>query len=181
MKDTIKIALLAVIAVSSIVTMVNTMGKGSAGSSNIAADNLSSAAAATPANPNVVKADEKSTFDPINSTEQVDNGPKTTVQFASYDHDFGTINQDSENTHVFKFTNTGTEPLIIQSANGSCGCTVPDYPKEPIAPGSTGEIKVVYKPGKQKDAQNKTVTVIANTEPKQTTLRISANVKEVVG
>lgn len=165
MKDTIKIALLAVIAVSSIVTMVNTMGKGSAGSSSTVADNLSSAAAATPSNPNVVKADEKSTFDPLNSTEPVDNGPKTTMQFASYDHDFGTINQDSENTHVFKFTNTGTEPLIIQSANGSCGCTVPDYPKEPIAPGSTGEIKVVYKPGKQKDARTRPLPLSLTRSP----------------
>ena len=52
-------------------------------------------------------------------------------------------------------------------------------PKEPIAPGGTGEIEVVYKPGKQENAQQKTVTVVANTEPKQTILRIKANVQKV--
>ncbi|MBL8011464.1 MAG: DUF1573 domain-containing protein [Flavobacteriales bacterium] len=95
------------------------------------------------------------------------------------EHDFGTIKQDSENKYVFTFTNTGKEPLLIENAQGSCGCTVPNYPKEPIAPGGTGEIEVVYKPGKQENQQNKTVTVTANTEPKQTTLRISANVQKV--
>lgn len=109
----------------------------------------------------------------------MDNTPKTTVNFANYEHDFGNIKQDSENKYVFSFTNTGTEPLIIETANGSCGCTVPNYPKAPIAPGATGDIEVVYKPGKQENAQTKTVTVIANTEPKETTLRIKANVAKV--
>jgi hypothetical protein len=180
MKETIKIALLAVIAVTLI---VNTMGQRGMLSSGTSADDTKPAmsnAAATPTPANTISEADKP-FDPLQQTEPVDNGPKTTVKFAQYEHDFGSINQDSENMHVFNFTNTGTEPLIIQSATGSCGCTVPDYPKEPIAPGATGEIKVVYKPGKQKDAQTKTVTVVANTEPKQTTLRITASVKEVAG
>ncbi|MBX2973015.1 MAG: DUF1573 domain-containing protein [Flavobacteriales bacterium] len=119
-------------------------------------------------------------FDPMaNNAAPVDNTPKTTINFAEYEHGFGNIKQDSENKHVFKFTNTGTEPLIIESATGSCGCTVPNYPKAPIPPGGTGEIEVEYKPGKQENAQTKTVTVIANTEPKETTLRITANVQKV--
>jgi len=61
---------------------------------------------------------------------------------------------------------------------GSCGCTVPDYPKHPIAPGESGELKIEYKPGKQEGKQNKTVTVTANTEPSQTVLRISADVQK---
>jgi hypothetical protein len=101
------------------------------------------------------------------------------MNFGSYEHDFGNIKQDTENKHVFSFTNTGKEPLIIESAQGSCGCTVPNYPKEPIPPGGQGTIEVVYKPGKQENAQQKTVTVVANTEPKQTTLRIKANVEKV--
>lgn len=178
MKETIKIALLAIIAVTLIVNTMGQRGMIGGGSTEDSTESMSSAAA-TPSKATTITEADKA-FDPLaKEAEPVDLGPKTTVKFASYDHDFGTINQDSENTYVFKFTNTGTEPLIIQSANGSCGCTVPDYPKEPIAPGATGDIKVVYKPGKQKDAQQKTVTVVANTEPKQTTLRISANVKEV--
>lgn len=107
-------------------------------------------------------------------------GPPTTVQFASMSHDFGKIKQDTKNVHVFKFTNTGTNPLIINSATGSCGCTVPKYPKEPIPPGGTGEIEVEYSPGKQQGTQTKTVTITANTEPAQTQLSIMANVEEVM-
>lgn len=103
----------------------------------------------------------------------------TVMSFAQMKHDFGTINQNTENEYVFTFTNDGDKPLIIETANGSCGCTVPEFPKEPIAPGATGEIRVMYKPGKQKGLQNKTVTVIANTNPRETRLNISANVMEV--
>lgn len=108
-------------------------------------------------------------------------GPPTTIAFKAMEHDFGTIKQDSENKHVFTFTNTGSNPLIIQSAKGSCGCTVPKYPQEPVPPGGTGEIEVVYKPGKQKGNQSKTVTLVANTQPEQTILNISAMVEEVEG
>jgi hypothetical protein len=104
--------------------------------------------------------------------------PKTTIQFNEMEHDFGDIYQDSKNEYVFKFKNTGNEPLIIENAVGSCGCTVPEYPKEPIKPGEEGEIKVVYSPGKQKAQQQKTVTITANTEPITTQLKIKANVLE---
>ncbi len=102
---------------------------------------------------------------------------KTGVKFAQVEHNFGSIQQDSKNTKIFKFTNTGSEPLIIEDAVGSCGCTVPKFPKEPIKPGATGEIEVVYSPGKQQGAQTKTVTITANTNPITTTLNISANVE----
>ena len=105
--------------------------------------------------------------------------PPTAVAFAETAHDFGTIKQDSKNTKVFKFTNTGDKPLLIESARGSCGCTVPNYPKQPIPPGQEGEIEVVYSPGKQKGQQTKSVTIIANTEPRTTVLQIKANVEEV--
>ena len=105
--------------------------------------------------------------------------PPTTIAFTEMEHDFGNISQDSENKKVFKFTNTGDNPLIIQNARGSCGCTVPKYPKEPVAPGESGEIEVVYKPGKQKGNQSKTVTIQANTNPEQTVLKINAMVEEV--
>lgn len=106
-------------------------------------------------------------------------GPKTTVSFAQTEHNFGNITQESENKHVFEFTNTGSEPLIISDAKGSCGCTVPNYPREPIPPGETGEIEVVYSPGKQKGNQTKTVTVTANTDPPTSKLQIRAMVEEI--
>jgi type II secretory pathway pseudopilin PulG len=111
--------------------------------------------------------------------QQKPQGPPTSLKFAQKAHDFGQIKQQTTNEKVFKFTNTGDNPLIIQSAKGSCGCTVPEYPKEPIPPGEEGEIKVVYKPGKQKGRQSKTVTIQANTNPPQTVLNITANVEEV--
>lgn len=102
--------------------------------------------------------------------------PPTTVQFEKMEHDFGTIEQNTTNPYVFSFTNTGDKPLIISDAKGSCGCTVPDYPKQPVMPGEKGEIKVIYSPGQQKNMQTKTVTITANTEPATTVLRIKANV-----
>lgn len=105
-------------------------------------------------------------------------GPPTNVSWEAMAHDFGKIKQETTNEKVFSFTNTGDNPLIIQSAQGSCGCTVPEYPREPIAPGESGEIRVEYKPGQQKGRQSKTVTIQANTNPPQTTLTISADVEE---
>jgi len=105
-----------------------------------------------------------------------DLGPKTSIQFEEMEYNFGKIEQNSRNPHTFTFTNTGEHPLIISQAKGSCGCTVPQYPREPIAPGETGEIEVVYSPGTQKNQQTKTVTITANTEPETTILRIRANV-----
>lgn len=75
--------------------------------------------------------------------------------------DFGTIEQDSDPYRVINFTNTGTEPLLITNAKGSCGCTVPTYPKEAIAPGETGEIKIRYATNRV-GAINKTVTITTN-------------------
>lgn len=103
-------------------------------------------------------------------------GPTTTITFKKMSHDFGKVKQNSENVHWFEFTNSGKEPLVISSAQASCGCTVPDYPKEPIPPGGKGRIKVVYSPGMQEGQQSKTVTITANTQPPQTILTITANV-----
>ncbi len=105
--------------------------------------------------------------------------PPTTISFSKSEHDFGKVNQDTKNEYTFEFTNTGNEPLLISDAKGSCGCTVPDYPREPIAPGETGKIGVAYSPGKQKGSQQKTVTLTANTTPTTTQLIIKADVQEV--
>ncbi len=102
---------------------------------------------------------------------------KTTVQFEKSEHDFGKLKQGDVAEYSFKFTNTGKEPLIIENAQGSCGCTVPSYPKEPVAPGASGEILVKFNSAGKSNAQQKTVTLTANTEPIQTILTIKAFVE----
>jgi hypothetical protein len=169
MNNKIQIALLSVIAIAMVAIAVALFTGDKDGSSPVVAATTKASTTAA-----------AQTFDPLASNDApVDNAPKTTINFEKYEHDFGNIKQDTENPYVFTFTNTGTEPLIIENATGSCGCTVPEYPKHPIAPGATGEIKVEYKPGKQENAQTKTVTIVANTEPKETQLRIKANVEKV--
>lgn len=83
------------------------------------------------------------------------------ITFEKDVHDYGTIKQNANGTCEFKFKNTGKEPLIISMARGSCGCTVPDWPKEPIKPGETGVIKVNYDT-KRVGPINKTVTITSN-------------------
>lgn len=89
-------------------------------------------------------------------------------------HDFGKIVQNKPVTYVFEFTNTGDSPLVITNAQGSCGCTVPSYPKEPIGPGEKGEIKVSFNAASM-GVFNKTVTITANTD-KPATLTIKGEV-----
>lgn len=102
--------------------------------------------------------------------------PTTTIEFTETEFHFGTIDEGDKVEHIFVFTNTGDEPLIIEKCKGSCGCTVPQCPKEPIAPGATAEIKVVFNSKGKKNHQEKRVTVTANTDPIQTIIKIIADV-----
>jgi hypothetical protein len=105
-------------------------------------------------------------------------GPTTVMVFEHTDFDFGSVKEGEHVKHSYKFKNTGSEPLIISTAKGSCGCTVPKWPSEPIAPGASGVIDVEFdskgKPGKQ----TKRVTVTANTVPAQSFLNITGNVEK---
>ncbi|MDP6909865.1 MAG: DUF1573 domain-containing protein [Flavobacteriales bacterium] len=92
-------------------------------------------------------------------------------------HDFGTIVQGEKVAYSFKFKNTGEGDLIITSAKGSCGCTVPEYPVEPIAPGAEGVIDVVFNSDGKSGQQNKKVTIVANTVPNTTVLAINGMVE----
>lgn len=103
-------------------------------------------------------------------------GPTTTITWNETEFDFGTIEQNEAVEHSYKFTNTGTEPLIISNAKGSCGCTVPQWPREPIAPGATGSIDVRFDSKGKKNKQNKKVTITANTEPAQSFLYLKGEV-----
>ncbi len=95
------------------------------------------------------------------------------MTFEKSEHDFGSIEQNTPQETVFKFTNTGNAPLIITNATSSCGCTVPDPPKDPIAPGQTGELLVRFN-GSGQNQVTKTITVNANTEKGSEILRIKA-------
>ncbi len=116
------------------------------------------------------------TATPTAEPETKPEGPLPVFEFEETEFDFGTINEGDEVEHVFKFKNIGEAPLIIQSARGSCGCTVPNPPKEPIGVGEIGEMLVKFNSKGKPNMQNKTVTVTANTWPKTTTLRIKAMV-----
>jgi hypothetical protein len=109
-------------------------------------------------------------------TQTASSGPTTSIQFKNEVHDFGNVDVETENSYAFEFTNTGTEPLTITNARGSCGCTVPDWPKQAIKPNETATIDVIFRPSKGQAgvAQEKTVTVEANTEPKNTIVKIKA-------
>jgi len=83
------------------------------------------------------------------------------MEFKSNTVDYGVIDQGAEPYREFEFTNKGTEPLLIKNAKGSCGCTVPEYSKNPIMPGETGVLKVRYDT-KRVGPINKTITVTTN-------------------
>lgn len=111
-------------------------------------------------------------------------GPTTSVSFEETEFDYGTVAEGEKVVHIYKFTNTGTEPMVISNAKGSCGCTVPEWPKEPIAPGATSEIRVQFdSSGKGTAAgapQSKRVTITANTDPVDTYLTIKGIVQKPV-
>jgi len=97
-------------------------------------------------------------------------------KFESETHDFGEITQGESVEYSFTFTNTGRTALVISSAKGSCGCTVPEYSSDPVGPGETGKIDVVFNSKGKTGGQNKKVTLIANTVPNQAVLTITGNV-----
>jgi Protein of unknown function (DUF1573) len=98
------------------------------------------------------------------SVVKAQNAPVMTLE--KNEVDYGTIAQGSDPFRVFKFKNTGRSPLVIQNAQGSCGCTLPEYPKQPIMPGEGAEIKVRYDTNRMGDF-TKTVTLTTN-EPTPT-------------
>ena len=95
-------------------------------------------------------------------------------------HDYGTVEYNGDGNCYFTVTNSGTDPLIISNAKGSCGCTVPTWPKEPIAPGASAKIKVTYKTNRPGPI-NKSVTITSNATNSPTkVIRIKGTVKPQV-
>ncbi|MBC3757866.1 DUF1573 domain-containing protein [Hyunsoonleella sp. SJ7] len=97
------------------------------------------------------------------------------IDFETEVMDYGTIEQGSDGTRIFKFTNKGNAPLIISEVKTSCGCTVPSYSKAPILPGEQGELKVKYNTKKLGNF-TKTITVISNAKEVQKILKIKGKV-----
>jgi hypothetical protein len=109
-----------------------------------------------------------------NATASKSSLPLTTIAFADTSFDFGKIDEGKKVSHVFKFKNTGNNPLVIESARPSCGCTVTEYTKDTIAPGADGMVNATYDSKDRNGQINKTIDVSANTDPRITTLKISA-------
>ena len=89
-------------------------------------------------------------------------GPKAAIEWSFTEHDFGNIERQKPATIEFTFKNPGMIPLVVTDVKTSCGCTVPEYPKEPIPPGGEGKIVVTYD-AKASGYFNKTITVMTNT------------------
>jgi replication initiation and membrane attachment protein DnaB len=98
------------------------------------------------------------------------------ITFSESLFDFGNIHQGDVVEHLFSFTNTGNTDLLISNANASCGCTVPEFPKEPVKPGATANIKVKFNSEGKEGSFLKQVYIIANTKPNETKIEIKGNI-----
>lgn len=100
------------------------------------------------------------------------------IDFEEEEHDFGKIVQGEKVSYDFKFTNVGKSNLVISSAAASCGCTVADFPKEPIPPGKSGKITVEFNSEGKSGYTEKTITVVTNCEPNTKILKIKVDIVE---
>ena len=112
---------------------------------------------------------------PTTQVQPVQTTSQDSIVFEKMMHDYGTIVQGSDGNSEFKFTNKGKAPLILSNVQASCGCTVPEWPKEPILPGKTGSIKVKYNTNTV-GAFNKSITVKSNAINPTVVLQIKGNV-----
>lgn len=103
-------------------------------------------------------------------------GPTTTMAFTETEFNFGTVLEGEKVAHTYSFKNTGNEPLILSNAQGSCGCTVPKWPREPIPPGESADIVVEFNSKGKRGTRNQKVTITANTNPPQTFIYLKGEV-----
>ncbi len=147
-------------------------------------------AAAEPSAPSVPASTSSNDISPVSTPAGITEpavpvGPITSIEFEETEYDFGTVMEGEKVVHVYKFKNTGSEPLIISNAKATCGCTVPSWPREPIAPGESNEIKVQFdtknkgKVGGQ--VQSKRVTITANTDPVNSYVTVKGKVDKEEG
>ena len=105
-------------------------------------------------------------------------GNEPEITFDKLEHDYGNINKGDNGFCTFRFTNTGKSDLVLTNVRSSCGCTVPEWPKEAIAPGQSSEIKVKYNT-QRIGIISKTITVQSNAINNNITLRIKGNVADI--
>jgi hypothetical protein len=110
----------------------------------------------------------------VPAISQESTGPR--IEFEEENHDFGEIEQGQKVEHVFAFKNTGSSPLVISNILTTCGCTAPSWPKEPISPGGSGVIKVVFNSTGKMGKQNKVITVFSNSVDQKDRITIQANI-----
>jgi hypothetical protein len=122
------------------------------------------------------KTAQPATGAPATEQKAADNPNAPEISFETDMIDYGTIKQGEEGTRIFKFKNTGKDPLVISNARGSCGCTVPTWPKEPIMKGQTAELKVHYDT-KRVGAFTKTVTIESNAKTASKVVTIKGTVE----
>jgi hypothetical protein len=110
------------------------------------------------------------------SGNEVPDAEKPVIAFKETTFNFQKVNEGEEVTHEFEFTNEGKSDLLISKAVASCGCTVPDWPKEPIPPGKGGKIKATFNTEGKQGQQKKTIVITANTKPEQTDVYLEGEV-----
>ncbi len=110
-------------------------------------------------------------------TKQMNSMPKTTMEFTDTKFDFGTITEGTLAKHAYHFKNTGSNPLLIAKAEASCGCTVPQWPKEPIPPGGEGDIVVQFNSEHRVGHQQKNVMIHSNAQMESISIGFSVDVK----
>lgn len=98
------------------------------------------------------------------------------ISFEEDKHDFGDIYQGDKVEHIFTFENTGNEPLIITNVQTTCGCTAPEWPRDPVVPGQTADIKVVFNSAGKMGRQTKVITVVSNATSPSNRVTIVTNV-----
>jgi hypothetical protein len=113
---------------------------------------------------------------PVTADQPLDTNQLARITYEETEFNFGTVDEGEVVTHSFKFANTGNVPLIIQKARSSCGCTIPDWPKDPIPPGGTGVIEARFNTSAKLKEQKKIIYVTANTYPNETTVSLKGYV-----
>ncbi len=166
----IKIGFLTLMTVAALTSCKNDAADTAAATTGAATDATGQPSAVPNVTPN---ADPNAAAEPAAPT-----GPTTVMSFTETEFNFGKVKAGEQVMHEYTFKNTGKEPLVISNAKGSCGCTVPEWPKEPIAPGGSGKIKVAFDSKGKSGPQTKQVTITANTDPVQSIIYIKG---EVIG
>lgn len=101
---------------------------------------------------------------------------KAVITFREYEHQFGKVDEGEKVACIFTFENTGASDLVILSASTTCGCTVPDYDRKPVAPGETGKLEVIFDTSGRNGIQSKVITVRSNASNPVLMLKITAEV-----